>query len=152
MPELPKQLLAALEAEESGELARLLSRKRAVDFAALRSLLSLDPSVSSDFRRKAMYALGRWGDPSVVPEIRRLLPQLDAGERVSALSALGRLGTPEAETAIIEFADDPSPQVRKTAALALRRIGTPEASAKLRHLAASDPVSWIRQLAARHAR
>lgn len=152
MPELPEELRAALEAEESGDLVRLLRRKRPVDFDALRSLLSLDSSISSDFRRKALFALGQWGDVSVVPEIRRLLPQLDTPERISALNALGHLGTPEAATAIIEFADDPSPQVRKTAILALNRIGTPEASAKLRELAADDPLPWIRELANRRAR
>lgn len=152
MAELSKELRAALEAEESGELARLLTRRRSADFQALRSMLSLAPSIPPDFRRKAMYALGRWGDPSVVPEIRRLLPQLDEGERIAAISALGQLGTQEAVAAVIEFADDRSPQVRKSAALALKRTRSPEAEAKLRDIAVNDPLSWIRELAARRRR
>jgi HEAT repeat protein len=149
MIELSKQLRDALEAEESGELDKLIRRQRPSDFKALRNLLSLDTSIPPDFRTKSLYALGRWGDASVVPDIVRLLPQLDERGRISALSALGRLGTPEATAAIIEQSDDPSPQVRKTATLALQRIGTSAASAKLRELAANDPLPWIRELAAR---
>ena len=152
MPDLPEELRRALEAEESGELVRLVSRKRPEDFAALRSLLSLDPSIPSDFRTKALFALGRWGDPSVIPEIVRVLLRLSERERISAITALGHLGRPEAAPAILEFADDPSPQVRKAATVALRRTGTPEAVAKLKQIAANDPLPWIRDLAARRAR
>ncbi len=152
MADLPEALRAALEAEESGELVRLLGRKRPEDFAALRELLALDASIPSDFRTKAMFALGRWGDPSVVPDIIRLLPNLAERERISALAALGHLGRPEAVPAILESADDASPQVRKAATLALRRISTPETVAKLKDIAAKDPVSWIRDLAARRGR
>ena len=150
--ELPEELRAALEAEEGGELARLLRLKRPTDLEALRRLLSLDPSIPSDFRTKAMYALGRWGDASVVPEISRLLPQLDERERISALSALGHLGTPEAAAEILPFAEDASPQVRKAATIALARTGTPKAMEKLREIAASDPLPWIREVAGRHIR
>ena len=152
MAELSAELRAALEAEEAGELNQLIQRRLAEDFAALRSLLSLDPSVSSDLRRKAMYALGRWGDTSVVPEISRILPHLEEQGRISALSALGRLGTGEAVSKILTFANDPSPQVRKTVAVALGRAGTPEALARLRDLAANDPLPWVREVAARQAR
>jgi HEAT repeat protein len=149
MAELSEELRAALEAEEAGILVQLVRRKRPEDFAALRSLLSMDPSIPSDFRTKAMYALGRWGDPSVVPDITRLLPELGERERIGALSALGHIGTSDAAPAIVKFADDPSPQVRKAAAVALSRVATPEAAAKLRDLAANDPLPWVRELAAR---
>ncbi len=149
MTALPKNLRDALESDEAGDLTQLIRSRQPHDFEMLRSLLSLDSSIPPDFRTKAMYALARWGDASVVPDIVQLLPQLDKHECISALSALGRLGTQEATAAILEYTDDPSPQVRKTAALALRRIGTPEASAKLNELAANDPLPWIRDLAAR---
>jgi HEAT repeat protein len=152
MADLSEELRAALEAEESGELVQLLGRRRPEDFAALRELLLFDASIPTDFRMKAMFALGRWGDPSVIPDIIRLLPDLGERERISALAALGHLARPEAVPAILEFADDASPQVRKAAALALSRISTPEATAKLKDIAAKDPVSWIRDLAARRAR
>ena len=149
MTNLPKDLRDALEAEESGALDRLIRKRRPRDFELLRSLLSLDEAIPPDFRNKALYALGRWGDASVVPEIVELTPKLDEHGRIGALSALGRLGSPEATAAILRHTDDPLPQVRKTAAVALRRIGTPEAKAKLSELAASDPLPWIRELAAR---
>ena len=152
MVELSNELRAALEAEEAGELVQLVRRGRPEDFVALRSLLSVDPSIPPGFRTKAMYALGRWGDPSVVPDITRLLPELGERERVGALSALGHLGASEAAPAILEFANDPSPQVRKAAAVALSRTATPEAATKLRDLAANDPLPWIRELAARRTR
>ena len=152
MAELSEELRAALEAEESGELVRLLSRRRPEDFAALRGLLSLESSIPTDFRTKAMFALGRWGDPSVIPDIVRLLPDVGERERVSALTALGHLARPEAAPAILQFADDASPQVRKAATVALSRIRTPEATAKLRDIAAKDPVPWIRDLAGRRSR
>ncbi len=152
MPELTAELRAALEAEESGELVRLVNRKRSQDFAALRELLSVESSAPPDFRTKAMFALGRWGEPSVIPDIVRLLPTLSERERISALTALGHLGRPEAASAILEFAHDASPQVRKAATVALRRISTPEAIAKLEDIAANDPLPWIRDFAARRLR
>ncbi len=149
MADLPDELREALEAEEGGDLDRLIGRRQPGDFEALQSLLSLDPSIPPDFRTKAMYALGRWGDTSVAPDIVRLMPDLDDRGRISALSALGHLGESEAIDAISEFVDDPSPQVRKSATLALSRIGTPEATAKLGEIAVNDPEPWIRNLAAR---
>ncbi len=152
MSDLSKELREALEAEEAGDLDQLIRRRRPDDFEALRSLLSLNSSIPADFRTKAMYALGRWGEVSVVSDIVRLLPELDEWGRICAVSALGHLRSPEATAAIFEHTDDPSPQIRKTAALALSRIGTPEASAKLRELAANDPLPWIRELATRKVR
>jgi HEAT repeat protein len=150
--ELPNELRRALEAEESGELDRLVRQRRSVDLEALRSLLLPDSAVPSDFRMKAMYALGRWGDPSTVPDIRNVLPLLNDRETITALTALGHIGTPEAASVILEFADDSSPQVRKSAAIALSRTGTPEALAKVRNMAANDPLPWVREVAGRRVR
>jgi len=150
MAELPEDLRAALDSDDAEEFGQLLRRRRPEDFQALQELLSPEPSIPPDHRTKAMYALGRWGDPSVVPAIRRLLPELDERGRISAVSALGHLGTAEAVAAIIEHADDPSPQVRQAATLALARSSTPDAQAKLQEVAANDPLPWIRDVAARH--
>jgi len=150
MIKLSKALRQALEAEEAGELNKLLGLRRKPDFETLRKLLSPDPDIPPDFRTKAMYALSRWGDTSVVPDIVQLLPNLNEIGRISALSALGHLGSPEATVEILKHTDDPSPQVRKAATLALSRIGTPEAAARLREIATKDPQPWIRELAARH--
>jgi HEAT repeat protein len=150
MTELPEDLRVALDSDDAEEFGQLLRRRRPEDFQALQQLLSPDLSIPPDHRTKALYALGRWGDPSVVPVIRRLLPELDERGRISALSALGHLETSEAVAAILEHADDRSPQVRKAAAVALARSTRPDAHAKLQELAANDPVPWIRHLAARH--
>ena len=149
MARLPVRLREALEADDAEELGRLLQRRRPEDFAALRALLTPDPSVPTDHRTKALHALGVWGDPAVVPAIRQLLPHLDERGRMSAVGALGRLATPEAVAAILERVEDPSPQVRKLAVWALRRSGTPEARQKLSEVATNDPVEWVREAAAR---
>lgn len=149
MAELPEELREALDADDAEELGALLRRRRPEDFAALQTLLTTQPEVPPDHRTKALYALGVWGDPSVVPSMTRLLPQLDERGRMSALSALGQLGTPEAVAAIVEHVNEPSPQVRKIAVQALRRVATPEARQKLRDVAATDPVDWVRDLAGR---
>jgi HEAT repeat protein len=150
MVELPEDLRVALDADDAEEFGQLLRRRQPEHFQALQTLLSTEPSIPADYRTKALYALGRWGDPSVVPAIRRLLPELDERGRISAVSARGHLGTPEAIAAVIEHADDPSAQVRKAATLALARNDTPDARAKLQEVAANDPAPWIREVAARH--
>jgi HEAT repeat protein len=150
MAKLPEELAQALEADDGGELDELVRRRRPEDFEALKSLLTTDPSAPPDYRMKALYALGLWGDPAVVHTISDLLPQLDERSRMSALNALGRLGTPEAVAVVIEHADEASPHVRKIAVLALSRSATPEARQKLREVATSDKVEWVRKAAARH--
>lgn len=150
MAEMPEDLRQALDADDALELDQLLRRRRPEHLRALQTLLTTDPSVPPDHRTKALYALGLWGDPAVVPAITRLLPQLDERGRMSALSALGRLGTPEAVAAVIEHTDEQSPQVRKIAVLALSKSPTPEARQKLREIARTDRVKWVRDVAARH--
>jgi HEAT repeat protein len=149
MAALPEELRQALEADDAEELNQLLRRRRQEDFDALLTLLTPDPSVPPDHRTKALYALGLWGDPSVVPTITRLLPELDERGRMSALSALGRLGTPDALATIVEHLDEPSPQVRKIAVLALSRNVTPDTRRKLQEIATNDPVEWVREVASR---
>lgn len=148
MAELPSALEAALDADDAQELNQLLRLRRPEDIQALPSLLT-DPSVPNDYRSKALYALGVLGDAAAVPDIVDALPDLDDRSRMSALSALGRLDTPAAVDAVIEHADDPSPQIRKIASLALSRSARPEAQQKLRSIAASDPVDWVRATAER---
>ncbi len=149
MAALPEELRQALEADDAEELNRLLRRRRPEDFEALQTLLRPDQSIPSHHRTKALYALGLWGDPSVVPTITRLLPDLDERGRMSALSALGRLGTPDAVATIVAHLDEPSPQVRKIAVLALSRNDTPDARRRLREIATNDPVDWVREVASR---
>jgi HEAT repeat protein len=147
--DIPNRLRVALEAEEACELDELVQQQDAEVFQALLDLLLMQPSVDPAYRRNALYALGRWGDPTAVPAIRSILPQLDEPARIAAVDALGRLGTQEALEAVLERTDDPSPQVRKFAALALARINTPEARSRLQEIASRDPRDFVRDIASK---
>ena len=149
MIQLPDELRQALGADDAEDLMALLKRRRKRDFRALQGLVSVDPVVPPHFRTKALFALGWWGDPSVVPLIREILPHLDERARISAISALGHIGSQEAVVEIAEHLGERSDQVRKAAVAALSRADTPEAREKLRQVASDDPVPWVRELAAR---
>ena len=150
MAQLSDRLLKALESDESCELDDLIREGKQEDFEALQSLLSMDPSVKPEHRTKAMYALGRWGDPAPAAAIADILPQLDEAGRISAIDALGRLGTQEALSGVLDYVADPSPQVRKFATRALGRINTPEAQAKLKEIEATDSADYVRATAAKY--
>lgn len=149
MIQIPDELRMALESDDGESLSEIVERKRPRDFDALRELLSLDPSIPPQYRTKALAALGRWGDPAIVPTIRDLLPELSERERISAIDALGWVGTREALTVVSEYTSDPSPQVRKFVAMALRRIDTREARSALKKMAAEDPEDWVRAVASK---
>ena len=106
--------------------------------------LGLDVVVSSEHRRRALYILGRWGDPAAVGPIQRLVPHLDDQERVVAIDALGRIGSEEALATVMEHAADPSPDVRRFVVTALQRAGTQGAEERLLSLAEDDPVEFVR--------
>ncbi|HEU4456567.1 MAG TPA: HEAT repeat domain-containing protein [Longimicrobium sp.] len=147
--EISPELRDALKAFEIGLLDQVVARRRPEDFAALRRLLAEDGEVSPNDRQRAMYALGKWDDPSVVPEIVARLPELKESHRITAIEALGRLGTGQARAAVEAHADDPSPHVRKFVVEALSRIGDPAAEETLRRMAREDGQEWVRNLAAR---
>jgi HEAT repeat protein len=147
MIEMSTELNAALESDESGALDRLIRRRMREDFEALLDLLTMDPSVERQHRVKAIYALGRWGDPAAVAPLRGLLPRLDADERVRAIDSLGRLGTTEALDSVLEYANDESFYVRKFVTRALGRSNTLKARRKLTEIEHSDPADYIRSLA-----
>ncbi len=150
MAKISKKLLEVLESDCAHSLEGVLQKKTQEDFKTLKSFLSLDPSVKSEYRTKALYLLGRWGDTAPVGTIRNLLPQLDEAGRVSGIDALGHLGTKEALAGILEYADDSSADVRKFVTRALGRINKPEAQRKLKEIRTKDPVNHIRDLAANY--
>lgn len=149
MIQLSDELLEVLAADDAEDFMRLLKRRRQRDIRALQGLVTVDPAVPPHYRTKALFALGWWGDPSSVPMIREILPQLDERGRVSAISALGHIGSPDAVTEIAEHLTERSDQVRAAVISALSTAGTPEAREKLAEVASTDPVPWVRELAAR---
>lgn len=151
MIDLPEELRDAIDADDAEDFMDLLKRRRPEDFRALQALVTLDPDVPPHYRTKALHGLGLWGDPSVVPMIKRVLPQLDERGRISAVSALGRIGNQEAISAISDHIRDRSEQVRKAAVMALAGTDSPAARQTLRDVADRDPASWIRELAQRES-
>ena len=138
----------ALKSFEIGALDRIIERGDEKDFEALRRLVS-DPSVNPDDRQRAIYALGRWGDPAVVPDIVEVLPTLKETHCMTAIEALGRIGTDEARAAVLPYARHRSPHVRKFVVEALSRIDDAEAREAVRTIANADRSPWVRDLAAR---
>jgi hypothetical protein len=63
MTVMSEELLEALEADETGDLDAIIEQRPPENFDALRSLLTLDPTVEASHRAKAIYALGRGGIP-----------------------------------------------------------------------------------------
>lgn len=149
MVRVSEKLLKALESDDAYELGHVIKDRKQEDFEALQVFLSLDPSINPEHRAKAIYALGRWGDPAPVADIRSILPRLNEAGRISAIDALGRLGTKDALGGVLDYVNDPSPNVRKFAAHALGRINTSEARAKLKEIEAKDQVDYIRAIASK---
>ena len=145
-----EKLLKALESDCADSLSQIVKEKRQEDFEALQEYLSPEASVKPEYRTRALYALGRWGNPKVVEGIHRLLPTLDEAGRISAVDALGRLGTEEALADILDCANDTSPQVRKFAVRALSKIHTSTARAKLEEVATRESIDYIREQASRY--
>jgi len=150
MVRVSEKLLKALESDDAYELGYVVKDRKQEDFEALQMFLSPDPSINPEHRAKAIYALGRWGDPVPVAGIRRILPRLNEAGRISAIDALGRLGTKEALAGVLDCVDDPSPHVRKFVTHALGRINTSEARVKLKEIETKDQADYIRAIASKY--
>jgi HEAT repeat protein len=135
MTQISERLRRALESDCTTDITQIIQERRPEDIEQLRQLVTLDPSVDTKYRTRAIHVLGRWGDPPSIAKIREILPRLDEAGRISAISAFGRLNIKEATDAVLENVNDPSPQVRKTAVSALAKIMTPEVKGKLKEIA-----------------
>jgi HEAT repeat protein len=146
--EIPSRLASALRAEESGPLDGIIASRRPEDLEAFRAIARND-NAAFDGRdqQKALYALGRWGDPTLANDIVHVLPRLDPSTRIAAIDALGRLGDAETVPIVSAYSDDESPQVRKFVVLALGRIGTQRARDELRRIRdVKTEEEWLREL------
>jgi HEAT repeat protein len=147
--EISPRLAVALEADEAEELNKVVLARRPEDFDALVELATAADRVNRMHRRRALYALGRWGDRVVVPRILHVLPRLDEGAKIAAIDALGNLATPDGLEAIQGYASDPSPQVRKLVVQTLASFPDARSAATLQGMAQTDPEEWVRTLARR---
>jgi HEAT repeat protein len=148
---LSPELEAALQAEEAGALNQIVRARRPEHLVQLRQVAA-DETAPPLYRSRAIYALGRWGEPAAVADIVRGLATLDEQGKLSAMDALGRLATPEAEQVLAGYAGDASPQVRKLVVQGLARTTGAAARSTLRAIAERDPEGWIRDLASRNVR
>jgi HEAT repeat protein len=148
MIEVPEELRLALEADDRDRLERVIAAGDEEDFETLQALVA-DGETTSSFRRRALFALGRWPGrgQAAIATIRSSLPRLDEVERMGAINALGRIGTEQALDVVVAYVHDPAADVRRQVAKALDRIGTPRAAAALRDLAASERVDYVRDRA-----
>ncbi|MCZ6662654.1 MAG: HEAT repeat domain-containing protein [Actinobacteria bacterium] len=146
---LPKRIAEALTADDSGSLDEVIRERNPEDLKVLRSVArNPGEEYKPHEQRKALYALGRWADPSLVADIGGVLPTLDAPRRIAAIDALGRLGGVQAAEAVARHAEDDSPQVRKFVVKSLRRIDMGNARAVLGRMAAEGGEErWLRELA-----
>jgi HEAT repeat protein len=148
-PPLSQALRLALESDCANGVEDVLREHRLEDLAALRSLVSVDPTIKPSHRQNAVYLLGRWPDPDSAALIRNVMRRLDERERINAVDSLGRLRNDEARTGVMEATRDASPDVRRFAAYALARLRGPDEQARLAEMASSDPVEFVRESAAR---
>jgi HEAT repeat protein len=147
--EVPSGVASALRAEESGMLDAIVAARRPEDLEALRAIARNEGAEFDDRdQRKALYALGRWGDAALAEDVVEVLPRLGPSSRIAAIDALGWLGDAEAVPIVAAYSDDESPQVRKFVVQALGRIGTPDARNELRRIRGDDAAeAWLREMA-----
>lgn len=150
MVRLSATLQRALESDCADDLGEIIKAKREADFEKLREIVSSESTIDRVARTRAIYALGRWGDRKAVPDILKVMPNLDESGLLTAVDALGRLGAPAALQGILEYADNQSPDVRKFVVRALGRFDEPEAQAKLMEIHQRDQVEHIRILARKY--
>jgi HEAT repeat protein len=148
MTEVREDLQLALEADDRERLERIIAVGADSDFDTLQALVATEETPTT-FRRRALYALGRWHgkEDTAVVTIESVLPRLEEVERMAAMDALGRIGTSRALDAIVAHVDDPSPEVRRLVAKSLARIGSPRAAEVLAHLTSAESVDYVRQRA-----
>jgi HEAT repeat protein len=106
-----------------------------------------DPRV----RRYLALSMGRLADPRVVPALRKVLQEEEAGRDpetlIYSIWALGSLGDPAAEPDLLRLAESEDSGIRKTAVHSLGAFPSGEARAALVK-AAGDPVADVRWNAA----
>jgi len=145
---IPEELREALDAFESGPLQELINKKNEAYFTIFNEMLTEGQNLKKGYLKKAIYALGRWGDHQVpVSNIIKAMPRLNVSERITAIDALSRLISRENIDILMNYTLDESDQVRKMVVNALNAIGGKKALDELKLIYENDPKLWVRQLA-----
>ncbi len=150
MKQFSTELTNAIESDCAHSMEPLMEAKRSQDLKDMLDLLKEDVG-TSNARARALYALGRWGDPKVVEQISEALPLFNDLERASAIDALGRLGSAPALASVISLQDDPSMQVRKFVVRALSRFKGAKAAKALKYMEENDSEDLVRAYARKYA-
>ena len=150
MTTLHEELELALEADDRARLERIIEDADPDDYRTLRELVR-DPGTPEMYRRRALYAIGKWPDrdEEAVAEIADVLPELGELERVTAISTLGRIGSDEAKEVLLQYRDDDAPDVRRQVVASLARLPDERAVETLHSMAEDDESEAVRAKAER---
>ena len=135
-------LRAALDDEDDNVKAAGV-RGLANDPSAVDEVEPLLQSDSATLRATVADALGRMGQPKVVPSLIRVAADPEEQVRSRVAFALGRLADPSAVATLTRMLDDERWEVRANAAQALGMIGDPSARPALER-AADEPNGYVR--------
>ena len=98
-------------------------------------------ATDNNLRSSALYAMGKTGDPSWLPQLTRELQGSSPALRYEAASACGELGDEAALPGLLQLLEDDDHQVQLAAVRALGEIGGLQASRALKRLAHSEDAS-----------
>lgn len=144
MADINNRLKEALLASCAHSIEDILAQKSEEDYQELKTLLELDDSIEPQLRHQAVHLLGRWGNTEVVPQLQRLLPQVDELEQINTLNALSQLADAAATETVVEYTKHPSPDVRRFALSGLSRMDKVRAKQVLEEAAKEDAVEFVR--------
>lgn len=144
---LKEELRNALDAFESGPLVELINKNKKEHFLMLKEMLSEGQDLQKGDLKKAIYALGRWGDKDTLSDIIKVMPRLDVSERITAIDALSKMISSENIDVLTKYSQDESEQVRKMVVNALDAVGGKKALNELKLIYKNDSKPWVRELA-----
>lgn len=115
----------ALESECAHSMEPLMQAKNTEDFTSMIDMLADDSP--AQYKARALFALGRWGDNKATSAICKAVPNMDEVCRLTAADSLSRLNSAAALDGLLNMANDVSPHVRKVVLKGLTRFDKPKA-------------------------
>lgn len=138
-------LLAALDSDAYGDIARVLGRIG--DSRAVEPLLNALAGTTYVSRQAVLEALGGLRDQRAIPALQRALADDTAGVREAAVRGLDTLAASQTIPQLVEALSDPAPAVREAAGAALEHMGPQVLQAMMPSL---DNPDWRVRLNAVH--